>query len=75
MFGFKTGRTTEAPARCEMCEHRKGLCQHNLFQRIADGGENVQHTSKACMEGQCEFIIYNGATITRRKVDLTIATL
>ena len=32
--------------RCGMCSHRGGLCMHNVFTRVAEGGESVMHSSR-----------------------------
>jgi hypothetical protein len=34
------------PGTCKMCERREGLCQHNLFTRVAEGGENMAYSSR-----------------------------
>ncbi len=49
--GYEDGYPT-----CAMCYHRQGLCQHNLFERVAAGGRNIQHSSKPCDKIGCEYI-------------------
>ena len=33
-------------SRCEFCARRGGLCMHNVFARVAAGGEPIMHSSR-----------------------------